>query len=43
VNGQKAENAVIQSAKWNNVLIESYKISHKELMEGGTLEMTMTK
>jgi len=43
VNGQKAENAVIQSAKWNNVLIESYKITHKELMEGGTLEITMTK
>jgi putative alpha-1,2-mannosidase len=43
VNDQKAENAVIQSAKWNGILIESYKITHKELMEGGTLEITMTK
>lgn len=43
VNEQQPGNAVIQSAKWNGVLIEHYKISHKELMEGGTLEFTMTK
>ncbi len=43
VNEQKPEHAVIQSAKWNNVLIENNKITHAELMQGGSLEFTMTK
>jgi predicted alpha-1,2-mannosidase len=43
VNEQRAENAVIQSAKWNNVILEYNKISHAELMQGGNLEFTMTK
>ena len=42
VNEQKKEHAVIQSAKWNGVLLEKNKITHAELMEGGRLEFTMT-
>lgn len=42
VNDQKVENAIVQSAKWNGVLLDQYKISHEELLKGGKLEFTMT-
>ncbi len=42
VNEQKPEHAVIQSAKWNGILIEHNKITHEELKNGGKLEITMT-
>jgi predicted alpha-1,2-mannosidase len=43
VNDQKKEHAVVQSAKWNGVLLEKNKITHDELMQGGKLEFVMTK
>jgi predicted alpha-1,2-mannosidase len=42
VNNQKPENALIASAKWNGVLIENNHITHSDLMQGGTLEFSMT-
>lgn len=42
VNDQKHEHAVIQSAKWNGILLEKNKITHSQLMEGGKLEFTLT-
>jgi predicted alpha-1,2-mannosidase len=42
VNNQKPENAIVQSAKWNGVLLDQFKISHEELIKGGKLEFTMT-
>jgi predicted alpha-1,2-mannosidase len=43
VHDQKPENDVIAIAKWNGVLIENSHITHEELLQGGTLEFSMTK
>ncbi len=42
VNGLDKDKAVIQSAKWNGLILEKNKITHAELMEGGKLEFTLT-
>jgi putative alpha-1,2-mannosidase len=42
VNEQKPGNAVVQSVKWNNIILEHHKITHAELIKGGKLEFTMT-
>jgi predicted alpha-1,2-mannosidase len=42
VNDQKPGNAVVQSVKWNNIILEHHKITHAELIKGGKLEFTMT-
>jgi putative alpha-1,2-mannosidase len=40
-NGSSKENKYIQNAKFNGKSIDSPFFTHKELMDGGTLELTM--